>query len=91
VAVIIFKGKAVMTSRECLADFAGADFSGGPGNNTAELGCRVVGGEDERVGEEGVAEKYGCMRTVGVIGRVATVARVGSVQDVVMDERGEVD
>jgi hypothetical protein len=50
----------------------------------------VVGSEDERVGEEGVAEEHGRVGAMGAVRGVAAVTRVSTVQDVVMDERGEV-
>jgi len=51
----------------------------------------VVGGEDEGVGEEGIAEKYGRMGSVGAVGGIAAVAGIGAIEDVIMDERSEVD
>ena len=91
VAVIIFEGKVVLAARERLADFAGADLARGAGDDAAEFRRRVVGGEDEGVGEEGIAEQYGRMGSVGAVGGIAAVAGVGAVQDVIMDERSEVD
>jgi len=68
-----------MAAGEGLADFAGANFAGGAGDDAAELRRRVIGGEDERVGEEGIAEEHGCVGAVGAIRGVAAVAGVGAV------------
>jgi hypothetical protein len=91
VAVIIFEGKVVVAARERLADFAGADLAGGAGDDAAEFRRRVVGREDEGVGEEGIAEEHGRMGAVGAVRGVAAVAGVGAVQDVVMDQGSEVN
>jgi len=90
VSIIVFEGEVVVTAGKSLADFTGTDFPGGSGDDAAEVRRRVVGGEDERVGEEGVAEQHGRVGAVGAVRGVAAVTGVGSVQDVVMDERGEV-
>ena len=91
VAVIIFEGKVVLAARERLADFAGADLTRGPGDDTAEFRRGVVSGEDESVGEEGIAEEHRRVGAVGAIRGVTAVAGVGAVQDVVVDERSEVN
>ena len=90
-AVIIFEGKIVLAAGERLADFAGADLARGAGDDTAEFRCRVVGGEDEGVGEEGVAEEHRRVGAVGPVGGVAAVAGVSAVKDVVVDKRSEVN
>ena len=66
-----------LAAGEGLADFAGADFAGGAGDDAAEFRRRVVGGEDEGVGEEGIAEKHGRVGSVGAVGGIAAVAGVG--------------
>ena len=90
-AGIIFEGKVVLATGERLADFARADLAGGAGDDAAEFRRRVVGGEDEGVGEEGIAEQYGRMGSVGAVGGIAAVAGIGAIEDVIMDERSEVD
>ena len=54
-------------------------------------GGRVLRGQHQGVGEEGVAEEHGGVRAVRAVRRVGAVARVGPIQDVIVDERGEVD
>ena len=90
-AVIIFEGEVILAARERLADFAGADLAGGAGDDAAEFRGGVIGGEDEGVGEEGVAEEHSRVGAVGPVGGVATVAGVGTVEDIVVHERGQVD
>ena len=90
-AVIIFEGKVVLATGERLADFTRADLARGPGDDPAEFRGGVVSGEDEGVGEEGIAEEHGRVGSVGAVGGIAAVASVGAVQDVVMDERSEVN
>ena len=90
-AVVVRERKVVVAAGERLADLARADFAGSAGHDAAELRRRVVGGQHERVGEEGVAEKHRRVGAVGAVGGVAAVARIGAVEDVVMDQRGEVD
>ena len=78
-AVIIFEGKVVVAARERLADFAGADLARGAGHDAAEFRGRMVGGEDERMGEESVAEEHRRMGAVGAVRRVAAVAGIRAV------------
>ena len=80
-----------MPAGERLADLAGADFTGGAGDDTAELRRRVVGGQHEGVGEERVAEEHRGVGAVGAVGGGAAVPGVGAVEDVVMDQGGQVD
>ena len=91
VAGVIFEGKIIVATGEGLADFAGADLAGGPGDDAAEFRGGVVGSEDECVGEESVTEEHRCVGAVGAIRGVAAVAGVRAVEDVVVHERGEVD
>jgi len=74
-----------------LADLAGADFAGSTGDDSTELGRAMFSGEDECVGKERIAEKHGRMGAVSTVGRVGAMALIGAVEDVVMDQRGQVD
>ena len=90
-SVVILEGEVVVSAGEGLADFAGANFAGRAGHDAAEFRRRVIGREDEGVGEEGVAEEYGRMGTVGAIGRIAAMAGIGAVEDIVVHEGSQVD
>ena len=51
----------------------------------------MFGREDERVGEERIAEENRRVGAVRAVGRVGAVAFVSAVEDVVMHQRREVD
>jgi hypothetical protein len=89
--VIIFERESVMAPREGLADFAGADLAGRSGYDAAKFGRGMIGGEDECVGEEGVAEEHRRMRPVGMVGGGAPVPGIGPIEDVVVDKGRQVD
>jgi len=75
----------------CLEDFSGAKFLCGVGDFSAEVGLRQAGAELQRVCEKGIPEKNGEFVTpLGVQGQ-AGAAEEGAIEDVVVDEGGEVD
>ena len=74
-----------------MADLAGADFAGSTGDDPTELGRAMFSGEDECVGKERIAEKHGRMGAVGTVGGIGAMALIGAVEDVVMDQCGQVD
>ena len=74
-----------------MADLAGADFAGSAGDDAAEFGRAMFSGEDECVRKKRIAEKHGRMGAVSTVGRVGPMALIGAVEDVVMDQRGQVD
>ena len=47
--------------------------------------------ENEGVRKEGIAEEDGRMGPVGAVGRIAAMPGVGTIQDIVVNQRGEVD
>ena len=74
-----------------LDDLAGADLGGGIGDAAADVGVAEIGGELERVGEEDIAEEDADrVAPFGVGGRLVA-AEFRAVDDVVVDERGDVD
>lgn len=74
-----------------MADLAGADFAGSAGDDAAELGRAMFGGQDECVRKERIAEKNRRMGTVSTVGRIGPMALIGAVENVVMDQCGQVD
>src|SRR5262249_7865970 len=74
-----------------LDDLTAADFAGSVGDAAADFAILEAGGELESVGEEAVAEKDADgVAPLGVGGGLAA-ALVGTVEDVVVNERGGVD
>lgn len=90
-AVILFECEAGVTALGILVNFAGADLACCSGDVVADVGGWVAGGEREGVGEERIAEQDGGVRAVAGGGGGGVVAQTGAVEDVVVDECGEMD
>ena len=90
-AEVVGLGQSEVEAALGLDDFTFANFARGLADFAADGNFTKVGGESERVGKEGVTEEHGKSCTPFGIGRGNHAAGHGTIDDVVVNERGHVD
>ena len=90
-AIVVRHRKFQVGTSLRLDDFTAANFAGSLGNAARHLGAAESARELEGMGKEAVAEQHAeSVAPFGVCSWL-TASRVGSVEDVIMDERRSVD